>query len=492
MTRIVHLDEHVSRVDSYVLDLLDSPNCNLLLLSDVQVSVLKQMTFPYALWSTRLVEDHEAYQICVDFPQSYRDELECLELLLSGGDTMTCDLSAVLSELAQAIRAGGPSANGGCGSGQAVVLNCLSSLLPGEIVPQPDEPPPEYGVPPAGFVTWEEYVIYKCKAANAIVDATANLFGALSLAPPVATTAIAINTLITGYLGGIALAGVVFPPAALIAIAAGAVALGILEGAAFVYLQDVRQYIFDNRDDFACALFNSGSAAAAQSAVAVFLDDAVQSVAWGAIFGGVVGPEVAAILGSIAGQMDTTNLVNALFRATEDFVYPDVTCCSGQPPAGPDWHFDADTELWSFSSYGNEGDVIVGAWNAGGDLPDPNDSSPGQLQTTIDKPTPPVPGTHGAWTYQFPWSQIPQAVAGDALKVDVYCSVSAAAEFNIYINYTDATNSSLYYPNPGPAWVEKVVAATPGKFVASLSVDFGVGESDVLHDARIDNVRWGQ
>lgn len=326
MSRIVHLDQHVSRVDARTLELLDSPRCNVLILSDVQVAVLAQMTFPYAYWSTRLVLDHDLGQQTVDFPQSYLDELECLELLLSGGDTMTCDLSGVLTELATAIRTSGRGGNGCAGGGPAVILDCLSQMTPDEIVPEAPQDAPQYGVPPSGFDTWAQYEIHKCKAAHAIVDATANIFGALSLAPPVVTTAVAVNTLLTGTIGGIALAGVVFPPAALVAIVAGAVALGLLEGAAYIYLQEVRQYIFDNRADFACALYQSGSAVAAQEAVGIALDDAIQSVGWTAIFGPAVGGEIAAILGGIAAGMDTTNLVNPLFRVVEDFVYPDVSC----------------------------------------------------------------------------------------------------------------------------------------------------------------------
>jgi len=491
LTRIIHLDEHVSRVQSSVLDLLDSPGCNLLLLSDVQVAVLAQMTFPYAWWSTRLVEDHESYQVAVDFPQLYKDELECLELVLSGGATMTCDLSVVLAELAAAIR-NQPAGSTGCaGPGPAAILNCVSSMTPDELIPQTPQDAPEYGVPPPGFDTWEEYLIHKCKAAYAIVDAVAGLFGALAIAPIVIISLQAISVLLTGYVGGIALGDTVFPPAVLVEIVAGAVALGLLASGVFIYLAQVQQYILARKDELACVLYQSGSAAQAQAGIAVVVEDAIQSVAWAQIFGPVVGGQVAAGLAAIAGQAETNNLVNPLFRVVEDFVYPDVDCssCGGEPPEA--WHFDSDEELWEFSVIENEGDDVTGSWISGVTEPDPSDSSAGQLQCLIDKPSPPGLGTYGIWTYEYPYGDVPEVAEGDSLKVDLYCSRQQAAEFTVRVNYTDATYSQTFVPNPS-GWSERVVAATPGKFVASLAVWFGVGEDAELHDFRMDRARWGQ
>ena len=491
MTRVIRLDEHVGRVQSSVLDLLDSPNCNLLVLSDVQVAVLKQMTFPYVLWSTRLVEDHESYQIAVDFPQLYRDELECLELLLSGGATMSCDLSTVLTALADAIRTQ-PSGGAGCAtSGPPAVLNCLSSLLPEEIVPQPQQEAPEYGVPPEGFNTWEEYTIHKCKAAYAITDAAGSVFGALSLAPPVLTSAVAINTLLTGSIGGIALGATVFPPAALVAIAAGAIALGLLEGAAFVYLQQVRQYIYDNRDAFACALYNSGSAVEAQAAVALALDDAIQSVGWSGVFGGPLGAEIGAILGGIASQMDTTNLVNPLFRVAEDFIYPDVSCCGGGPPTGPTWHFTMSDEGW-FVTYFLFGDDEAESYWANTFSPaDPEDVSVGLLYGYIDRPDALPQIANIRWQYDIPVDARPVVVAGDKLKADFYCDVFEAAYVTLYAVYDDSSSDTHTWGGT-VGWNEREIEATPGKTLASVVVYVGVAEAAVLRHFAVDNVRWGQ
>ena len=363
MTRVVHLDHHVSRVQASVLDLLDSPNCNLLLLSDLQVAVLAQMTFPYVKWATRLIEDHGQWQETVEFPQHYRDELECLELLLSGGATMTCDLSVVLADLADAIR-NQPSGGAGCApGGPAAILNCVTSMTPEELIPQDEVDAPQYGVPPAGFDTWEEYTIHKCKAAYAIVDAVAGLFGVLSLAPIAAITYQAISALLTGYLGGIALGAVAFSPAAIVAIAAGAVALGLLAGGAYIYLNDVKAYILDHKDELACSLYASGSSAVAQAAIASAVEDAIQSVAWVAIFGPVIGTKIATILGGIASQTVSNNLVNPLFRVAEDFVYPDVDCSTCGEECEEQIICDFSVDLDGATLYDEEGGLGYLVWD---------------------------------------------------------------------------------------------------------------------------------
>jgi hypothetical protein len=308
------------------LDLLDDDACYIMIVSALQRSVIRQMVFPYVYWRTRLVEDHGNWQDTMVFPAAYIDALDDLECMVSGRDNMTCDLTVVLAELAAAIRVSGGGGAGCASSGPGAVLNCLPGMTPEELVPQAPAEPPEPGVPPEGFDTWEEYLDHKCKAAYAIVDAVAGLFGALALAPVVIASLQVISALLTGYIGGLALASVAFTPVAILAIAAGAVAVGLLAGTAFVYCANVQQYILEHTDELACELYVSGSAAEAQAGIASVVEDAIQSVEWAVIFGPVLGPEIAAGLGTIAGAAVTNNLVNPLFRVVEDFVYPDVDC----------------------------------------------------------------------------------------------------------------------------------------------------------------------
>lgn len=80
----IHLNWGVSRVLSSTLDLLEDEERRCLDLSVLQVSVLRQMVYPWVQMWTRLVEDHGDYQVTVDMPTAYLEALEELEILLSG------------------------------------------------------------------------------------------------------------------------------------------------------------------------------------------------------------------------------------------------------------------------------------------------------------------------------------------------------------------------------------------------------------------------
>ena len=66
------------------LDLLDDEEVRCLELTSLQCSVLRQMTFPWAFYRERLVNEFAAYWEIVDPPVAYTEALEELEILLSG------------------------------------------------------------------------------------------------------------------------------------------------------------------------------------------------------------------------------------------------------------------------------------------------------------------------------------------------------------------------------------------------------------------------
>lgn len=84
MGTIIRLPWGVSRVLSSTLDLLEDDERRCLDLSILQVSVLRQMVYPWVQMWTRLVEDHGDYQETIDMPTAYLEALEGLEILLSG------------------------------------------------------------------------------------------------------------------------------------------------------------------------------------------------------------------------------------------------------------------------------------------------------------------------------------------------------------------------------------------------------------------------
>jgi len=83
----IRLHWGVSRVWAPTLDLLEDEERRFLDISVLQASILRQMAFPWARMSTRLVEDHGDYQTTVEMPEAYLDALDELELMLGGGYT---------------------------------------------------------------------------------------------------------------------------------------------------------------------------------------------------------------------------------------------------------------------------------------------------------------------------------------------------------------------------------------------------------------------
>jgi hypothetical protein len=98
----------ISRVTSDTLDLIEDEERRCLDLSVLQCSILRQMTFPWAKFRTRLVEEHPDYWVVVDQPQAYVEALEELEVLLSGaydGPKEGCPMGEVF------VDRGDPSVN---------------------------------------------------------------------------------------------------------------------------------------------------------------------------------------------------------------------------------------------------------------------------------------------------------------------------------------------------------------------------------------------
>lgn len=84
MGQRTQLNWGVSRVEASALDLLEDEERRCLDLSITQISIMRQMVFPWAFRSDRLVESHTDYQTTVDMPVAYLEALEELEILLSG------------------------------------------------------------------------------------------------------------------------------------------------------------------------------------------------------------------------------------------------------------------------------------------------------------------------------------------------------------------------------------------------------------------------
>jgi hypothetical protein len=71
-----------------------------------------------------------------------------------------------------------------------------------------------------------------------------------------------------GYIGATAFGAAAFPPAAIVAIAALAVAIGLLDAEAFIQFRKIQVYLASRETEIVCALYQSGSASEALAGLA--------------------------------------------------------------------------------------------------------------------------------------------------------------------------------------------------------------------------------
>jgi hypothetical protein len=83
MPSVYSLSYKTPRVVAGTLDLLEDESVYVRTLTALEMSVLRQMTFPRVYYPWSLVDDQGQVQIGVPFPTEYQEALEALELKLS-------------------------------------------------------------------------------------------------------------------------------------------------------------------------------------------------------------------------------------------------------------------------------------------------------------------------------------------------------------------------------------------------------------------------
>jgi len=269
---------------------------------------------------------------------------------------MTCDIQAGLEAIAAAIENMRPG--GACSTGSGIV-NCVVNidnddlLGPGDSVVDPFQDPD----PPEGFATWEEYQIYKCQAAYFIWHLERKHMVALANFDLVALTSAIVGPIIAGVAGVLPAA---FTPAGFVVFVASVVAIGIVAAASWAWMSQMIQWWDDNQQDIVCALYNSGTSAAAVSALGNLLEDAIQAIIFS---GGLadVGTEIANLLGVGFSQLAGNGIVEPLFKSVvaATSVGDEADCsactedCTGRETFDwGDWYLNPGTEWAIFSNSG--------------------------------------------------------------------------------------------------------------------------------------------
>lgn len=187
-------------------------------------------------------------------------------------------------------------------------------------------------VPPEGFDTWEDYLTYKCRAANFVFDAIVSSIHGLA--------ALDIALLIeSGAAGGLIasalFAGALVPEIAIPALIAALVAIVGL-GLGLGDLDDVGTHFDTNRDDIVCEFYRSSSVQEAVEVVSSVVDEAIAALA--------IGTATGALIRTIALIIATTDTIDQLFKLSLIGNYPDADCsgCDVNGEAPRARYFNAD------------------------------------------------------------------------------------------------------------------------------------------------------
>lgn len=253
---------------------------------------------------------------------------------------MTCDIESGLLAIADAI-ASQSGGGGGCGGEYASpVLNCIVNIDNEEILGPGDSTQGNPGVddPPDDFETWEEYFVYKCKAAAFIWDLQRKHMVMLRNFEGAALVASIVGPSVAGLLGVLPAA---MTPAGFAVFVGSVVAIGAVAAASWFYMDEMIDEWDANKDDIICSLYSSGSSVQAVSALSNALEDALQAiVTWGAL--GPVSGAISGLLGTAFSQIAGNGIVEPLFKAVvaaTEFEYECDAC-------GGDYVYAAQVVEW--------------------------------------------------------------------------------------------------------------------------------------------------
>jgi hypothetical protein len=167
-----------------------------------------------------------------------------------------------------------------------------------------------------------------------------------------------VSTIVAPVVAGVAgVLPAVFTPAGFVVFVGTLVAIGITAAASWWYVDEMIDEWDANKQDIVCALYNSGSSVQAVSALANFIEDAIQAiVTWGVL--APVSAEIAGLLGTAFSQLTGNGMVEPLFKTVaavtsiEETIDCD-TCGQGYPYA--------QTQLFSPYNVMTQGDQVDAA-----------------------------------------------------------------------------------------------------------------------------------
>jgi hypothetical protein len=259
-----------------VLESLSSARCNLLLCSDRTMYLLHNLATLDVTFASRYAVDllQSGYVRVESDTAEWDLYLEVVERFQEEVLDMTCDIQAGLESIADAIAGLKISCGGGGGSVGNPVFNCIVDLDNDELLGPggTSHGNPLYDDPPEGYATWEEYLVYKCQAAEFIWSLERKHMVALKTFDTVTLSASIVGPVIAGLAG--VLPAAMTPPGFALFVAS-VVAIGVVSAGAWFYMDEMIDAWDANHDEIVCALYSSGTSPQAVSALANALEDAI-------------------------------------------------------------------------------------------------------------------------------------------------------------------------------------------------------------------------
>lgn len=293
------------------------------------------------------------------------------------GSTTNDDILQGLNQLIKAVNdlviPMGQNQGGGCGP---VSTDCLGDP-DGSVVdtdPSSDQGDPEVDDPPDGFDSWEDYFVYKCKAANMLIDACEWFFrflgfqnaaavgitagaafgawllgqiGAALAAASIATTAggFTVTTALTAAFTALFMSSA---PAWVLGLIVAAIAsVTVTAGVGFLIVFDAMADDFAaKKNDLVCQLFVSETVEEARDVLSTALSDSAASFVIDAPYDAFEAA-IRAVTSTIISWMLPNSVLNRLFEASdlvEGYTVETVDCgmCVECPVL-----YDGDQSDWS-------------------------------------------------------------------------------------------------------------------------------------------------
>ena len=279
----------------------------------------------YGRWRSRyFITDIDTGQPLTIEDEEFDQVIDMVDIALQEL-TMPCDLGPTLEALGQMITELGQLTlqvslnsgnNGNCGCPPGGIGDLPPDPAPDQNDPGGEDPPPD------GFDTWEDYLDYKCRAANKIVDdliaSTGNL-GSLSGVVGAIQAVLLASFLNTSLLGGV-LAGVMalgfseFAAAGIIIAALVALIVGSAGG--LVWFSALANNMDENKEDLICALYIAQSVGAAQEAWSNFIIARIGDAS-GQWDGEPASGLISSTMETVLGALNNLTIINLLFQLDE-------------------------------------------------------------------------------------------------------------------------------------------------------------------------------